>query len=106
MRAVIDTSVYIWDRNKPRDLQNDALVALTARGHGATVVTSNREDFGILGTSALTPASASKRDPSSQEPDARPPSSVVWRSCSLRLDACLPPREGGPSACHGSVSRP
>ena len=38
-----------WDRNKRRDFQNDALIALTARGHGATVVTANREDFQILG---------------------------------------------------------
>jgi predicted nucleic acid-binding protein len=38
-----------WDRNKRRDFQNDALLALTARGHGATVVTANREDFEILG---------------------------------------------------------
>ena len=38
-----------WDRNKRRDFQNDALIALTARGHGATVVTANREDFEILG---------------------------------------------------------
>ena len=38
-----------WDRSKRRDFQNDALIALTARGHGATVVTANREDFEILG---------------------------------------------------------
>jgi predicted nucleic acid-binding protein len=38
-----------WDRNKRRDFQNDALIALTARGHGATVVTANREDFELLG---------------------------------------------------------
>jgi predicted nucleic acid-binding protein len=38
-----------WDRNKRRDFQNDALIALTARGHGATVVTANGQDFGILG---------------------------------------------------------
>jgi len=38
-----------WDRNKRRDFQNDALIALTARGHGAVVVTANREDFEILG---------------------------------------------------------
>jgi predicted nucleic acid-binding protein len=37
-----------WDRNKRRDFQNDALIALTARGHGATVVTANREDFELL----------------------------------------------------------
>jgi predicted nucleic acid-binding protein len=38
-----------WDRNKRRDFQNDALIALTARGHGATLVSANREDFEILG---------------------------------------------------------
>jgi predicted nucleic acid-binding protein len=27
---------------------NDALIALTARGHGATVVTANRADFRLL----------------------------------------------------------
>jgi predicted nucleic acid-binding protein len=39
-----------WDRSKRRDFQNDALIALTARGHGASVVTANREDFEVLGT--------------------------------------------------------
>ena len=34
-----------WDRNKRRDFQNDALIGLTARHHGATVVTANRRDF-------------------------------------------------------------
>ena len=38
-----------WERSKRRDFQNDALIALTARGHGATVVTANRGDFEILG---------------------------------------------------------
>jgi predicted nucleic acid-binding protein len=38
-----------WDRSKRRDFQNDALIALTARGHEATVVTANRDDFEILG---------------------------------------------------------
>jgi predicted nucleic acid-binding protein len=38
-----------WDRSKRRDFQNDALIALTARGHGATIVTANRMDFEILG---------------------------------------------------------
>lgn len=38
-----------WGRSKRRDFQNDALIALTARGHGATVVTANRGDFEILG---------------------------------------------------------
>ncbi len=37
-----------WDRNKRRDFQNDALIALTARRHGATVVTANRADFELL----------------------------------------------------------
>jgi predicted nucleic acid-binding protein len=38
-----------WDRGKRREFQNDALIALTARAHGATVVTANRGDFEILG---------------------------------------------------------
>jgi len=38
-----------WDRNKRRDFQNDVLIALTARRHGATIVTANREDFELLG---------------------------------------------------------
>jgi predicted nucleic acid-binding protein len=38
-----------WDRSQRRDFQNDALIALTARGHGATVVTANSGDFEILG---------------------------------------------------------
>ena len=57
--AVIDSSVYIghWERGlfedaltsgKRLEFQNDALIALTARRHGATVVTANREDFGLL----------------------------------------------------------
>ncbi len=37
-----------WDKNKRRDFQNDALIALTARRHGATVVTANRADFELL----------------------------------------------------------
>jgi predicted nucleic acid-binding protein len=37
-----------WDRRKRRDFQNDALIALTARRHGAIVVTSNRGDFELL----------------------------------------------------------
>jgi predicted nucleic acid-binding protein len=37
-----------WDRNKRRDFQNDALIALTARRHGATVVTADRTDFELL----------------------------------------------------------
>ncbi len=37
-----------WDTNKRRDFQNDTLIALTARRHGATVVTANRADFDLL----------------------------------------------------------
>jgi predicted nucleic acid-binding protein len=37
-----------WDTAKRRDFQNDALIALTARRHGATVVTHNRRDFELL----------------------------------------------------------
>jgi predicted nucleic acid-binding protein len=37
-----------WDIKKRRDFQNDALIALTARRHGATVVTANRRDFEVL----------------------------------------------------------
>ncbi len=38
-----------WDAAKRRDFQNDALIALTARRHGAVVVTANRADFELLG---------------------------------------------------------
>ena len=34
-----------WEGRKIRDLQNDVLIALTARRHGATIVTANRGDF-------------------------------------------------------------
>ncbi|MBI4706127.1 MAG: type II toxin-antitoxin system VapC family toxin [Deltaproteobacteria bacterium] len=37
-----------WDKSKRRDFQNDALIALTARRHGATVVTANAADFELL----------------------------------------------------------
>jgi len=37
-----------WGTAKRRDFQNDALIALTARRHGATVVTANRGDFDLL----------------------------------------------------------
>lgn len=37
-----------WETSKKRDFQNDALIALTAARHGATVVTSNRSDFELL----------------------------------------------------------
>jgi len=38
-----------WDVNKRQAFQNDTLIALTARRHGATVVTANRGDFELLG---------------------------------------------------------
>jgi predicted nucleic acid-binding protein len=38
-----------WELSKRRDFQNDTLIALTARRHGATVVTANRGDFELLG---------------------------------------------------------
>lgn len=37
-----------WERNKRRDFHNDALIALTARRHGATIVTADRTDFDLL----------------------------------------------------------
>ena len=37
-----------WDIGKRRDFQNDALIALTARRHGATVVTADTRDFALL----------------------------------------------------------
>ena len=37
-----------WEVNKRREFQNDALIALTARHYGATVVTTNRRDFSLL----------------------------------------------------------
>jgi predicted nucleic acid-binding protein len=37
-----------WDANKRREFQNDALIALTARRHGATIVTANRSDYELL----------------------------------------------------------
>jgi predicted nucleic acid-binding protein len=37
-----------WDVHKRREFQNDALLALTARRHGALLVTSNRSDFQLL----------------------------------------------------------
>jgi len=37
-----------WEKGKRRDFQNDALIALTARRHGATVVTANVKDFALL----------------------------------------------------------
>lgn len=48
-----------WDVSKRRSFQNDALIALAARHHGATVVTLDRGDFdllaGRLGISVRTP---------------------------------------------------
>jgi predicted nucleic acid-binding protein len=44
-----------WDTNKRRDFQNDALIALTARRHGATVVTANRSDFELLSKEVAVP---------------------------------------------------
>lgn len=37
-----------WNPGKRRDFQNDALIALTARRHGATIVTADRADFQLL----------------------------------------------------------
>jgi predicted nucleic acid-binding protein len=37
-----------WEVTKRREFQNDALIALTARRHRATVVTTNRHDFELL----------------------------------------------------------
>ncbi len=37
-----------WDVTKRREFQNDALIALTARRHGARVVTANTRDFALL----------------------------------------------------------
>ncbi len=37
-----------WETTKRRSFQNDALIGLTARRHGAAVVTPNRADFALL----------------------------------------------------------
>ena len=37
-----------WDRHKRQAFQNDALIALTARRYGATIVTADRDDFELL----------------------------------------------------------
>lgn len=37
-----------WETRKRRDFQNDALIALTARRHGAAVVTADNRDFDLL----------------------------------------------------------
>ena len=44
-----------WDTNKRRDFQNDALIALTARRHGATLITANRSDFELLSKEVAVP---------------------------------------------------
>lgn len=44
-----------WDRAKRRDFQNDVLISLTARRHGATVVTANAKDFRLLGAAIRVP---------------------------------------------------
>jgi predicted nucleic acid-binding protein len=48
IRTIGDTQG--WEVNKRRQFQNDALIALTARRHGATVITTNTEDFRLLAT--------------------------------------------------------
>lgn len=40
-----------WEHHKRREFQNDALIALTARRYGATVVTANLSDFALLARS-------------------------------------------------------
>jgi predicted nucleic acid-binding protein len=37
-----------WDINKRRDFQTDALIALTARRHGATIATTDTLNFELL----------------------------------------------------------
>lgn len=37
-----------WETGKRREFQNDALIALTARRYGASVVTTNAADFRLL----------------------------------------------------------
>ena len=44
-----------WDRHKRQAFQNDALIVLTARRHGATVVTADRNDFELLGREVGVP---------------------------------------------------
>jgi len=38
-----------WEIAKRREFQNDVLIALSARHHGALVITRNRADFELLG---------------------------------------------------------
>lgn len=40
--------VQRWETSKRREFQNDALIALTALRHGATIVTSNVTAFALL----------------------------------------------------------
>jgi predicted nucleic acid-binding protein len=57
----LDTTIgdaHDWDRSKRRDFQNDALIALTARAHGAAVVTANKEDFELLESALRVPVLA------------------------------------------------
>jgi len=49
-----------WDRNKRRDSQNDALIALTARRDGATVVTADLSDFNLLARELRIPVLPAK----------------------------------------------
>ena len=49
-----------WDGNKRRDFQNDALIALTARRHGATVVTADLSDFNLLARELRIPVLPAK----------------------------------------------
>lgn len=37
-----------WETSKRREFQNDALIGLTARRHGAAVMTANVTDFSLL----------------------------------------------------------
>jgi predicted nucleic acid-binding protein len=46
VRNIVDKQA--WNMPKRRDFQNDALIALTARRHGATVVTATSSDFELL----------------------------------------------------------
>jgi predicted nucleic acid-binding protein len=46
IRAIGDA--HDWETTKRREFQNDALIALTAVRHGATVVTTNAQDFELL----------------------------------------------------------
>jgi predicted nucleic acid-binding protein len=44
-----------WDPRRRRDFQNDVLIGLTARRHGATVVTTNRADFELISREIAVP---------------------------------------------------